>query len=87
MCFQGTLSDERGTVTIPVTGDWKMTSTGNFMGWSGWLQATGPGAIGPGDYMLTLDDGRRGAILVLGVSHSSSGPAVCNFKGNGPPPS
>jgi hypothetical protein len=88
MVFQGTLTDEHGKLAISVFGEWERTSRGGISGWKGWIQNTDPGKGLPvGEHILTLDDGRRGVIRILGIRQSSSSSPVCNFKGNGPPPS
>jgi hypothetical protein len=87
MRFSGRLMRSAGGGSTPVVGDWRNTTSGQLAGWEGWVQATNGSAISPGDYTLVLDDGRQGAILVIGMHASSSSDPVSRFRGNGPPPS
>jgi hypothetical protein len=85
--FRGTRTDEQGKLSIPVFGEGGLTSAGGMPGWEGWVQNANPGqGLSLGDYYLTLDDGRRGAIGIRGMRQTASSAPVCTFRGYGPPP-
>ena len=84
--FHGSIVEGQNVVLPDVSGEYHDTSSGHLRSWAGSFTIPGGGALMPGSYILRLDDGRQGHILIHNLHHSSGSNAHATFKGSGPPP-
>ena len=81
--FSGTLMSDGKK--HEVTGEYGEHQGRVFSGWKGWVKGKSGSRVGVGDFILVLQDGRKGIVSVTGVSASDGG-EVSSFTGRGPTP-
>jgi hypothetical protein len=86
--ISGKVTDKDGQITVGVIGTMDVTpgGDGQLGSWRGELKLPLDISIAPGAFTLTLDDGRKGNVIITSMRENVGTRNAAAFVGKGPPP-